>query len=257
MSSFTPPSFDLTGRVALVTGASRGIGAAIAETFSAAGARVVLVARNAGPLTALADTLRAKGGEALAVAAHIGYDESVAELRTRVSQTWGDIDILVNNAATNPHFGPLTTADAAVFEKTFSTNVLGCHRMVQAFAPGMRRKRAGKIINITSIAGHTPAPGLGVYGVTKAALMMMTRTLARELGEYNVQVNGISPGLIRTDFSQALVESPDWSAAYRARSALGRIGETGDLTGLALYLASPASDYTTGCIFPVEGGYLL
>lgn len=240
-----------------MTGASRGLGAAIAEAYCQAGARVVLVARREGPLEDRARILQEAGGDVLPISAHIGRDEDVARLRAQVGHIWGPVDILVNNAATNPHFGPVLEAGTEVFQRTFNTNVLGYQRTARAFAGDMQARHAGKIINITSIAGHRPAPGLGVYGITKAAVIMLTRTMARELGPDNIQVNAISPGLLRTDFSRALVEDPDWAGSYQHQAALGRVGETRDVVGLALYLASAASDYTTGGIFPVDGGYLL
>ncbi len=249
--------FDLSGKTALVTGASRGIGEAIAWTLGDAGARIVLVARNQAPLDDLAGALSDAGIEALPVSAHTGYDDQVSQLATRVQDAWGAVDIVVNNAATSPHYGSVLEADTAVFQRTFNTNVLGYQRIAKAFVPGMQARKAGKIINIASIAGHQPAPGLGVYGVTKAAVLMLTQILARELGPFNIQVNAISPGLIRTDFSQALLENPKWVEQYTARASLGRVGEPQDLTGLVLYLAAPASSYTTGETLLVDGGYLL
>ncbi len=229
----------------------------MALALSSAGAKVVLVARNQEPLNELAASMQATNLEALPVSCHTGYDEQVIQLAESVQDKWGTVDILINNAATSPHFGSVLEADTAVFQRTFNTNVLGYQRIAKAFVPGMKAQNAGKIINIASIAGHRPAPGLGVYGVTKAAVLMLTQAMARELGQFNIQVNAISPGLIRTDFSRALLEDPEWVEQYKARTALGRVGEPHDLTGLALYLSAPASNYTTGETFLVDGGYLL
>jgi NAD(P)-dependent dehydrogenase (short-subunit alcohol dehydrogenase family) len=248
------PSFDLGGRVTLVTGASRGIGRAIAHAFAAAGARVAVASRKQESLDRVAREIADAGGEPLAVACHTGRPEEVAELVAAVEEAWGGIDVLVNNAATNPHFGPLLTADEAHWDKTFEVNVKGYFHLAKACAPSMRERGGGSIVNVASIAGHLPYRGLGVYSVSKAAVLMLTKVLARELAGDGIRVNAIAPGLIETRFSEALWADPDVRDRVLATVPQGRIGRPEELTGLALYLASDASTYTTGAVFFVDGG---
>ena len=250
------PSFDLTGKVALVTGASRGIGRAIAETYARAGARVVLASRKQEALDAVAAAIRAEGGEALPVAAHTGDAEAVKRLVDTAFEVYGEVDVLVNNAATNPHFGPILTADEGQWDKILDVNLKGYFRVVKACVPSMRARGGGKIVNVASVAGLQAFTGLGVYSVSKAGVLMLTQALAVELAAHNIQVNALAPGIIRTDFSRALWESEKMEAMLNRRIPQGRIGEAVELTGLALYLASEASSFTTGGVFVVDGGQL-
>jgi len=250
------PSFDLTGKVALVTGASRGIGYAIAEAFAAAGARVVLASRHQEALDQAAESIRAQGGEALPIAAHTGDPEAVQRLVDEVVKHYGGVDILVNNAATNPHFGPILTAEESHWEKILDVNLRGYFRVTKACVESMRQRGGGKIINIAYVNGLQAQPWMGVYCVSKAGVVMLTQVLAIELATDNIQVNAIAPGLIRTRFSRALWETPEISAAIVKHIPLQRIGEPAELTGIALYLASAASSFTTGAIFVVDGGQL-
>ena len=250
--------FDLTGKVALVTGASRGIGEAIARCYAAAGASVVLASRTQEALDAVAASIREDGGTALPVACHTGDADQVAALVHRVRDELGGVDVLVNNAGTNPHFGPLLSADESHWHKTLDVNLFGYVRLAKACVPWMREprdgRRGGKIINVASIVGHTPHPGLGVYAVSKAAVLMLTRVLALELAADGIQVNALAPGIIETRFSEALWKDPARSAGFLKDIPAGRFGHTDDLLGLALYLASRASDFTTGAVFTVDGG---
>lgn len=257
---------DLSGRTALVTGASRGIGLCIARTFALAGARVAMVARKEDVLTQAAREVEGAGGQALVVAASTSRDEDVARVRDIVAEAWGHVDILVNNAATSPHFGPVLDADTKVFQATLNTNLLGYFRTAQAFAPGMIEAGGGRILNVSSIAGHRPAAGLGLYAISKAGVGMLTACLARELGPHNILVNAISPGLIRTDFSRALFdmdsgpdpEANDLShASYVKTTPLGRAGEAQEVANLALFLASGLAAYANGADIPLDGGYLV
>jgi NAD(P)-dependent dehydrogenase (short-subunit alcohol dehydrogenase family) len=246
--------FSLVGKVALITGASRGIGRAIALRFAEAGARVVVSSRKLEAVQVVADEIQAAGGKALAVQAHVGRPEEVGALVSRAIETYGRLDVAVNNAATNPHFGPLLTADEGQWDKILDTNAKGVFRVCQAVVPHMEAQGGGKIINMASVAGLRPSLGMGVYGISKAAIIMLTQVLAMELGQANIQVNAIAPGIIKTRFSQVLWQTPSIADPVLARLPLSRFGEPEDVAGLALYLASPASDYVTGGVFLVDGG---
>ena len=246
--------FLLEGKVAVITGASRGIGRAIALHFAQAGARVVVSSRKYDNVQAVADEIVKSGGEAVPVQAHVGRPEDVTALVQHTIDTFGRLDIAFNNAATNPHFGSLLDADEGQWDKILDTNVKGSFRVCKAAVPHMADSGGGKIINMASIAGLRPSPGMGVYSVSKASLVMLTQVLAQELGSSNIQVNAIAPGVIKTRFSQILWQIPQFAEPILDRLPLGRFGEPEDVTGLALYLASPASDYVTGSIFVVDGG---
>jgi NAD(P)-dependent dehydrogenase (short-subunit alcohol dehydrogenase family) len=255
MSEIPPaPSFDLSGRVALVTGASRGIGRAIAHAYAAAGAKVALASRKQESLDRVAREIADAGGEPLPIACHTARADEVADLVAAVEEAWGGVDVLVNNAATNPHFGPVLTADEAHWDKTFEVNVKGYFQLAKACAPSMRERGGGSIVNVASVAGQLPYRGLGVYSVTKAAVLMLTRVLARELAGDDIRVNAIAPGLIETRFSEALWTDPDVRDRVTSTIPQGRIGRPEELTGIALYLASDAASYTTGATFFVDGG---
>ena len=246
--------FLLQERVALLTGASRGIGRAIAQRLAGAGARVVVSSRKLENVQPVADEIRAAGGEALAVEAHVGDPAAVEALVARSVEAYGRLDVVVNNAATNPHFGRLLSADGGQWDKILDTNTKAAFRLCQAAVPHLEAGGGGKIINMASVAGLQPSPGMGLYGISKAALIMLTRQLAMELGPANIQVNAIAPGVIETRFSRLLWQTPQISDPILARMPLGRFGQPDDVAGLALYLASPASDYVTGAVFVVDGG---
>jgi NAD(P)-dependent dehydrogenase (short-subunit alcohol dehydrogenase family) len=245
---------SVEGKVAVITGASRGIGRAIALRLAGAGAKIVVSSRKLEGVQPVADEIVAAGGQALAFAAHVGQSEDVAALVSRTMEAFGRIDIVVNNAATNPHFGPMLSADEAQWDKILDTNAKGTFRMCKAVVPHMESQGSGKIINLTSIAGLRPWPGMGIYGISKAALIALTHQLAIELGAANIQVNAIAPGVIKTRFSQLLWQTPQISEPTLAHMPLGRFGEPNDVAGLALFLASSASDYITGAVFVVDGG---
>jgi len=246
--------FSLTGRVAVLTGASRGIGRAIALRFARAGATVVVSSRRLENVQAVADEIGAAGGQAQAVQAHVGRADDVNALVAQTLDAYGRVDIAVNNAATNPHFGPLLTADEGQWDKILDTNAKSCFRLCKAVAPHMEAQGGGKIINLASIAGLRPSPGMGLYGISKAAVIMLTKVLALELGPANIQVNALAPGVIKTRFSQLLWQTPQIAGPILSSLPLGRFGEPEDVAGLALYLASSASDYVTGQVFVVDGG---
>ncbi len=253
----TMPDFDLTGKIALITGASRGIGEAIARAYAAAGAAVVLSSRKQEALEAVAASIQEAGGKALAVAAHVGDAAAINRLVQRAVDAFGGIDILVNNAATNPHFGPLLTSQESHWDKILDVNVKGYFRMVRACVPHMRGRGGGKIINVASIAGLRPQPGMGIYCISKAAVIMLTQVLAVELAADNIQVNAIAPGFVKTRFSRALWANPTIHDAVVQAIPQGRMAQPEELAGVARYLASSASDFTTGAVFVVDGGQMV
>lgn len=254
MTNNPSPTFDLSGKVAIVTGASRGIGEAIARAYAAAGAAVVLASRNQAALDGVAAQIRDAGGEALALAAHTGEQAAVHGLVEQAVAAYGGVDILVNNAATNPHFGPILTAEESQWDKIYDVNVKGYFRTVKACAPHMEARQGGKVINIASVAGLDPMAGMGVYSVSKAAVLMLTRVLATELAGANIQVNAIAPGFIKTKFSEAIWSNEGLNRAVLAMTPQRRMAGPEELTGIALYLAAPASDFTTGATFTIDGG---
>ena len=249
--------FDLSGKVALVTGASRGIGEAIAVAYAQAGAKVVLSSRKQADLDSVAGRIRALGGEALPVAAHTGDEGAVAALVERTLATFGGVDILVNNAATNPHFGHILTAEDSHWDKILDVNVKGYFRAVKACAESMKARGGGKVINMASVAGFEPEPMMGVYSVSKAAVLMLTKVLAVELAPFNIKVNAIAPGFVKTKFSAALWQNPQLNQAILKTIPQKRMAEPEEIAGMAVYLASPASSFVTGSTFSVDGGQLV
>lgn len=248
---------DLHGKVAIITGASRGIGEAIATTYAQAGAAVVLTSRKIENVAPVAEQIRAAGGRSIAVAAHAGQQDQIERVVERTLAEFGRVDIAVNNAGTNPHFGPILTADGSHWDKIFEVNVKGYFFTAKAVAPIMKQQGGGKIINVASIAGINPGPMMGVYSTSKAAVIMLTKVLAAELGPDNIQVNCIAPGFIKTKFSAALWTNPQLKAMLEKLTPAGRIAESEEVTGAALYLASDMSSFTTGAVFVVDGGVSL
>jgi NAD(P)-dependent dehydrogenase (short-subunit alcohol dehydrogenase family) len=216
----------------------------------------VLASRKLEGLEAVAEQIRSSGGEAIAVACHTGKAAEVEALVARARETFGGVDILVNNAAASPHFGPLLEASETQWDKTFEVNVKGYVHTIKACVPLMRERGGGRIINVASVAAMIPHGGLGVYGVTKAAVIMLTKTLAAELAP-DIRVNAIAPGLIETKFSEVLWSSPEMREKALRSIPQRRIGQTDDLVGAALYLASDASGFVTGAVMVVDGGQTL
>jgi NAD(P)-dependent dehydrogenase (short-subunit alcohol dehydrogenase family) len=251
------PSFDVTGRTALVTGGSRGIGLAIGTALAQAGAKVALAARHGDDVEAAAAGLRERGGQALGAVANVSRAEDCTRLVETVEAALGPIEILVNNAATNVHFGPLLEADDGMWQKMVETNLLSAVRLCRLVVPGMKERGRGKIINVASVAGIQPGVGQGVYGALKAALIQFTRSLAQELGYANIQVNAIAPGLVQTRFASVLTETPQIRESVERATPMGRIATPDEIAGAALYLASPASDFMTGQVLVVDGGLTL
>lgn len=251
----TPALFSLKDRVAVVTGASRGIGEAIATLFAEAGASLVLAARKPDPLQELADRITSGGGRAIAVGTHTGKEEDIRRLVARGVEAFDKIDVLVNNAATNPHFGPLLDAEEGAWEKTFDVNLKGYFMMAREVAMHLTARNApGSIINVTSVAGLRASPLQGVYGMTKAGVISMTQTLAQELGGAGIRVNAIAPGLVETRFAAAIVQNEELHKHVVERTALGRVAQPREIAGAALFLASDASSYVTGHVLVVDGG---
>jgi len=250
-------SLKLTNKVAIITGASRGIGEAIARTYADAGAKVVLASRKIDGLSAVADSIQKAGGQATAIAAHMGEAAAIKKLAEQTVALYGGIDIIVNNAATNPHFGPLLTSEESMWDKTLDVNLRGYFRLIREAVPHLAARGGGKIINIASVAGLVPAPAMGLYGITKAAVIMMTKTLAVELAAQNIQVNAIAPGFVKTRFSEAIWGNDQINAMVTAATPAKRIATVDELMGIALYLASDASSFTTGQTFVIDGGFTL
>ncbi|NKJ44888.1 MULTISPECIES: SDR family oxidoreductase [unclassified Novosphingobium] len=248
--------FDLTGKVAIITGSSRGIGRAIAEAYADAGAKVVISSRKQQACEEVANAVNATHGEerAIAIAASIS---DKAMLQTLVSETrrrFGKIDILVCNAASNPYYGPMAGITDEQFRKIFDNNVLANHWLINMVVPEMIERENGAIVIVSSIGGLIGSDVIGAYNVSKAADFQLVRNLAIEFGRHNVRVNAIAPGVIRTDFAKALWEDPEAEAALNRVTPLGRIGEPDEIAGAAVFLASKAGAYVTGQGIVVDGG---
>ena len=249
------PSFLLEGKVAIITGASRGIGEAIARAYVAQGARVVLAARKLEGLEVVAHSL---GRSAHAVAAHTGKEADCTALVAEAVRVFGQADILVNNAGTNPYFGPLLGTSNAAWDKTFEVNLKGYFWTTRELAKHLTGRGApGAIVNISSINGLRAAPQQGVYGMTKAAVVSMTRTLAVELAPARIRVNAIAPGLIETRLSEALSKDDELAKEWQRRTPVGRVGAPAEVAGAAVYFASDAASYVTGEVLTVDGGVMV
>jgi NAD(P)-dependent dehydrogenase (short-subunit alcohol dehydrogenase family) len=248
--------FDLSGKVAIVTGSSRGIGRAIAEGLAEQGARVVISSRKQDACDAVAADINAEHGEgrAIAIAASISDKEALGHLIAETKAQFGQIDILVCNAASNPYFGPMAGITDDQFRKILDNNVLANHWLVQLAAPEMVERGSGSIIIVSSVGGLTSSTVIGAYNISKAADLQLVRNLAAEFGPQGVRVNAIAPGLVRTDFARALWENPDILKRVTSVAALKRIGEPRELAGAAIFLASDAASFVTGQTLIVDGG---
>lgn len=252
-------SFDLTGKVAVITGSSRGIGKASAEQLAAQGARVVISSRKEDACQAVADAINARhgAGTAIAIAANISRKAELEALVEKSKAAFGQIDILVCNAATNPYYGPMLAIGDDAFEKVINNNILSGHWLIQMVAPAMIERKDGVIIIISSIGGLFGSSVIGAYNISKAADLQLARNLAVELGPHNIRVNCIAPGLIKTDFARALWEDPDTLRRATEATPLRRVGEPEEVAGVVGFIASPAGRFITGQTLVVDGGAMI
>ncbi|MFL6599887.1 MAG: SDR family NAD(P)-dependent oxidoreductase [Steroidobacteraceae bacterium] len=253
------PLFDLSGRVAVITGSSRGIGRAIAERLAEQGAKVVVSSRSQAATEAVAAAINAAhgAGTAIAVAANISSKDDLIRLVERTRESFGKIDILVCNAATNVHFGPLATIKDEQFRKILDNNILSNHWLIQLVAPEMSARGDGAITLVSSIGAMMGSPLIGAYNISKAADLQLARNLAVELGPRNVRVNCVAPGLVKTDFARALWENPEIARAAEGSTALRRLGEPDDIAGAVVFLSSDAARYVTGQCIIIDGGGMI
>jgi NAD(P)-dependent dehydrogenase (short-subunit alcohol dehydrogenase family) len=248
--------FDLSGKSALITGSSRGIGRAIAERMAEQGAKVVISSRKAGPCEEVAAGLNARFGEGTAIAApaNISSKEDLQRAVDATDAAFGKIDILVCNAASNPYYGPMGGISDDQFRKILDNNIVSNHWLIQMVIPQMIGRRDGAVIIVSSIGGLRGSVSIGAYCVSKAADMQLARNLAHEYGPHNIRVNCVAPGLVKTDFARALWDSPEGEARASQGTPLRRLGEPDDLAGAVIYLASRAGAWTTGQTIVVDGG---
>lgn len=250
-------TFDLTGKVAVVTGASKGIGEAIAQLYSSAGAQVIVSSRKQEAVDRVANSINDAGGKAKAIACNMGDMNDVQKLITETITAFGRIDILVNNAATNPTFGPVIETNEAAFDKIMNVNVKGPFELAKKAYPFMKEKKSGSIINISSVGGLRPEAGLGIYSMSKAALISLTKVMAKEWGDDNIRANVICPGLIKTKFSEALWSNDKIMHTMMKMLPIKRVGTPEEIAALALFLGSDASAYCTGSVFTADGGFTI
>jgi len=251
----TDALFDLSGKTALITGATRGIGAASAQLLAAHGAHVIVSSRKQAACEETAAAIRAAGGQATALAAHIGEVAAIDALFQQIDSAGLALDILINNAAANPYFGPMLDMDLAAFDKTVEVNIRG-YFYTSLCAARRMRERGGAILNVASVNGRRAAPGQGVYSMTKAAILSMTEGFAKELAPHKIRVNAVLPGLTDTKFAGALTQNPDLLKSLLRMIPMGRVAQPGEIAPMILFLCSPAASYITGASFAVDGGFL-
>ena len=248
--------FDLKGKSAIITGSSRGIGRAIAEAMADKGARVVISSRKPGPCQEVADAINKKHGDgtAIAIPANISSKEDLQAMVDETNKSFGKIDIVVCNAASNPYYGPMSGISDDAFTKILQNNIISNHWLIQMCAPQMRERKDGAVIIVSSIGGLRASPVIGAYNISKAADFQLARNLAAEFGADNIRVNCIAPGLIKTDFAKALWDNPETLKRALTGTPLKRIGDPEEISGAAVYLASRAGAYMTGQMLVVDGG---
>ncbi len=248
--------FNLKGKIALITGASRGIGEAIAMTLADYGAHCILVSRKADALEGVAKKIAERGGSAEVMACNVGDLSKIEGMFAQIRQRFGKLDILINNAATNPYFGEMTGADEGVWEKTFDVNLKGPFFLIKHAVPLMTESGGGSIVNVSSVNGMKPAPYQGIYSITKAGLISMTQAYAKELAARNIRVNALLPGLVDTNFSKAIMQNEDIHNFAIRSIPMNRHAVPREIAGVVLYLVSDAASFTTGGSFVVDGGAL-
>ena len=246
--------FSLKEKTAIISGGSKGIGKSIAFKYAEAGANVVICSRKKDNLDSAIEEAQTSGFNIIGIECNTGEKESINNVVDKTLEQFKRVDILVNNAAANPYYGPILNSEDSHWEKIWDINVKGYFNFIKACSKSMKDNKYGKIINVASIAAKTPLDGLGVYNISKAAVVMLTKVLAKEMAGSNVQVNTLAPGLIKTDFSKALWEDESVYNEIIKAIPQARMGEPDDISGMALYLASEASDFITGSMFVVDGG---
>lgn len=249
-------NFSLSDRIALITGASRGIGEAIATTLAEYGALCILVSRKIDGLQAVRERIEQKGGKADAMAGHTGNLQQISQLFEQIKNKYGRLDILINNAATNPHFGEMMSADEGAWDKTNEVNLKGPFFIIQHAVRLMEKSGGGAIVNVASINGIRPIPMQGIYSITKAALISMTKAYAKELAPRNIRVNALLPGLTETHFSEALIKNDEIYNYALQHIPMHRHAQPDEMAGAVLYLVSEASSFTTGACIICDGGAL-
>ena len=249
--------FDLSGKVALVTGASRGIGESIAKLLAHHGAHVIVSSRKVESCQAVVDNIIESGGSAQAIACHIGEMNQIESIFAQISAEHGKLDILVNNAAANPYFGHVLDTDLGAFQKTVDVNIRGYFFMSTMGARLMKENEGGAIVNVASINGVIPGDYQGIYSITKAAVISMTKTFAKECAQFNIRVNALLPGGTDTKFASALVNNPKILEQLMHHVPMKRVAQPDEMAGTVLYLVSNASSYTTGTAINVDGGFLI
>lgn len=249
--------FDLSDKVALVTGASRGIGENIARLLAKQNARVIISSRKQEDCEKVAASIRDDGGDATALACHIGDLEQISQLFAKIEESFGKLDILVNNAATNPYFGHILDTDLTAYQKTVDVNIRGYFFMSTAAGKIMRNQQGGAIVNVASVNGVIPGAFQGIYSITKAAVISMTKAFAKECAAHNIRVNALLPGATDTKFASALVKNEAVLQQLMPHVPMQRVAEPSEMAGAVLYLVSDAASYTTGSCITVDGGYLI
>ena len=251
-----PPLFNLTEKVALVSGASRGIGAAIAQILAEFGANVILTSRRAENLKEVETAILKSGNQASSRVCHNGDLAQIESLFQNIKKIHGRLDILINNAATNPFYGSVLDADEAAWDKTLDVNLKGPYFMCQHAAKLMQKNGGGSIVNVSSINGRIPMHQQSIYSITKAGLISMTQAFAKELGGDNIRVNALLPGLTDTKFASAVTQNEELMKTVLPQIPLGRIAQPSEMSGMVLFLVSDAASYVTGSTFTVDGGVL-